>query len=343
MQKRTQEVYDSLSRPLKDLRISVTDQCNFRCSYCMPAEIFGPDFQFLKQDELLSFDEITRLARQFAKLGVEKIRITGGEPLLRKELHLLIAELKKIDGIKDIALTTNGVFLVKQAEKLKEAGLDRINVSLDAIEDRVFRKMNGRNVPTAPVLKGIDRAQEAGLDIKVNMVVKKGVNESQIIPMARHFKGSGVILRFIEFMDVGNTNGWNFQSVVTKKEIVEKIDEVFSLEPADANYFGEVADRFRYTDGDGEVGVISSVSDSFCSSCTRARLSADGKLFTCLFAQRGEDLRSVVRSQMEDAELFDYLISLWKDRDDRYSDERTEETVKAKQNGPKIEMSYIGG
>ncbi|TMW72071.1 GTP 3',8-cyclase MoaA [Alteribacter natronophilus] len=341
--KQEQQAYDALFRPLKDLRISVTDQCNFRCSYCMPAEIFGPDYQFMKEDELLSFDEIVRLAGQFARLGVEKIRITGGEPLLRKGLPDLIRSLKTIDGIKDVALTTNGVYLVRQAEALREAGLDRVNVSLDAIEDSVFRKMNGRNVPVKPVLKGIRRAQEAGLEVKVNMVVKKGANESQIVPMARYFKGSNVILRFIEFMDVGNTNGWKFDSVVSKKEIVDRIAEAFPVEPAGENYYGEVADRFVYSDGGGEIGVISSVSDSFCSSCTRARLSADGKLFTCLFAVKGEDIRARIRSGIDDRELYDMLADVWKNRHDRYSDERTEETVKERKNGRKIEMSYIGG
>ncbi|WP_088035970.1 GTP 3',8-cyclase MoaA [Evansella clarkii] len=347
------KIFDSLARPLKDLRISVTDQCNFRCSYCMPAEIFGPDFPFLKQTELLSFDEIVCLVRQFVKMGVEKLRITGGEPLLRKDLHLLIRELNKVEGIKDIALTTNGVFLPKQADKLRAAGLKRINVSLDAIEDEVFKKMNGRNVGTGPVLKGIAAAQKAGLGVKVNTVVKKGANESQIIPLASHFKGTGVVLRFIEFMDVGNTNGWNYESVVTKKEIVERISEVFPLEAADANYYGEVADRFEYKDGTGEVGVISSVSDSFCSSCTRARLSADGKLYTCLFASSGTDIRQLVRSGADDQEILANLVAVWEKRDDRYSDERQEEAVNGTETGAgastgrkqrrKIEMSYIGG
>ncbi|WP_026691697.1 GTP 3',8-cyclase MoaA [Alteribacter aurantiacus] len=336
-------VYDSLFRPLKDLRISVTDRCNFRCSYCMPKEIFGPDYPFLKKDELLSFDEIIRLVKQFAKLGVEKIRITGGEPLLRKDLHQLIERIREIEGIKDIALTTNGVFLVKQAKQLKQAGLDRINVSLDAIEDDVFKEMNGRGTPVSPVLKGIELAKSVGLPVKVNMVVKKGANESQIVPMARFFKGSDVIVRFIEFMDVGNTNGWNFDSVVSKKEIVDHIGQVYPLHSVEANYYGEVADRFRYEDGDGEIGVISSVSDSFCSSCTRARLSADGKLFTCLFAHKGTDLRSLIRETHDDEAIFSFLTDTWKQRHDRYSDERTSESVRKKQEGEKIEMSYIGG
>ena len=344
MSGQTKQIYDVLARPLKDLRISVTDQCNFRCSYCMPAEIFGPDFPFLKQPEMLSFDEIVKLVKQFAKMGVEKLRITGGEPLLRKDLHLLIQELNKIDGIKDIALTTNGVFLPKQAKKLKDAGLRRINVSLDAIEDEIFKKMNGRNVGIAPVLKGITAAEEAGLSVKINTVVKKGVNESQIIPLASYFKGTGVILRFIEFMDVGNTNGWNYESVVTKKEIAERVSSIFPLKSAEANYYGEVADRFEYLDGEGEFGVISSVSDSFCSSCTRARLSADGKLFTCLFAGRGSDVKDFIRQNVSDEEIYQKLVRIWEKRDDRYSDERQEnvgnETTTRTR---KIEMSYIGG
>lgn len=344
MSEQTKQIYDVLARPLKDLRISVTDQCNFRCSYCMPAEIFGPDFPFLKQTEMLSFEEITRLVNQFAKMGVEKLRITGGEPLLRKDLHLLIKELNKVDGIKDIALTTNGVFLPKQAKELKEAGLTRINVSLDAIEDEVFKNMNGRNVGIAPVLKGIAAAQDAGLSVKINTVVKKDVNESQIIPLATYFKSTGVILRFIEFMDVGNTNGWNLESVVTKKDIAKKISDVFPLKPIEANYYGEVADRFEYLDGDGEFGVISSVSDSFCSSCTRSRLSADGKLFTCLFAGKGRDVKEFIRkTKVSDEDIYQKLVSIWEKRDDRYSDERQENVGKTRPPKSKIEMSYIGG
>ncbi|RKL67690.1 GTP 3',8-cyclase MoaA [Salipaludibacillus neizhouensis] len=339
----TQEIiYDSLSRPLKDLRISVTDQCNFRCSYCMPAEIFDNNFPFLKRDQLLSFDEIIRITKMAAQMGVEKIRLTGGEPLLRKDLHLLVEQLNKIDGIKDIALTTNGVYLPKYAKKLKEAGLNRVNISLDAIDDEVFRKMNGRDVPTGPVLKGIESAQAVGFIVKINAVVKKGVNDSQVIPMAKHFKGSGVIVRFIEFMDVGSTNGWNDKHVVPKKDIIKWISEEFPLEPSDPNYFGEVASRYRYKDGTGEIGVISSVSDSFCGTCTRARLSADGKLYTCLFSQRGHGIRSLVRSEENDYVVLKALVDIWEKRSDRYSDERRADGTHPGTK-EKIEMSYIGG
>ncbi|MBU9712615.1 GTP 3',8-cyclase MoaA [Evansella tamaricis] len=334
-------VTDKLSRPIKDLRISVTDQCNFRCSYCMTAELFGPDFPFLQQKELLSFDEITQIVEQFAKLGVEKLRITGGEPLLRKGLANLIRELNRIHGIKDIALTTNGVFLPKQLQKLKESGLKRINVSLDAIDDHVFRRMNGRNISTEPVLKGIKEAMDAGLPVKINAVIKKGVNDSQIIPMAKYFKDTPVILRFIEFMDVGNTNGWSYQSVVTKKEIISEINRFFPLEPVNKNYQSEVADRYRYLDGGGEIGVISSVSDSFCGNCTRARLSADGKLFTCLFAQKGHDLKKLLRNEkLSPKQLLMELQNIWGKRSDRYSEERGKNPISI---ADKIEMSYIGG
>ncbi|MBM7552989.1 GTP 3',8-cyclase MoaA [Thalassobacillus pellis] len=336
----TQYIKDQYKRPMKDLRISVIDQCNFRCTYCMPAEIFGEDYRFLPFNELLSFDEIVRLAEIFAKLGTEKIRITGGEPLMRKNLDQLIARLYEIDGINDIAITTNGVFLVKQAKKLKAAGLDRVNLSLDAIEDEVFKEINGRNVNTKPVLKGIEAALDAGLKVKINMVVKKGMNDSQILPMARHFKGTGVILRFIEFMDVGNHNGWNMDTVISKQEIIDRIHAEMPLEPADHNYYGEVADRFRYLDGEGEIGVISSVTESFCSSCTRIRLSADGKLYTCLFATSGFDIKTHLRQHASDHELTLELIKLWSGRKDRYSDERAEGKPLKKE---KIEMSYIGG
>lgn len=340
MQQTISPVKDQFGRVLKDLRISVIDKCNFRCTYCMPKEIFGKDYVFLSEDELLSFDEIIRMAKMFAKLGVEKIRITGGEPLMRKDLDQLIAELTKIPEIKDIALTTNGVLLVKQAEKLKAAGLQRVNLSLDAIEDDVFKKINGKEVVTRPVLKGIEAAQKAGLQVKINMVAKKGMNESQILPMARHFKGKDIILRFIEFMDVGNHNGWDFKNVISKKDIVDIINEEMPLEPAEENYYGEVASRYRYKDGGGEIGVISSVTDSFCSTCTRIRLSADGKLYTCLFASEGFDVREKLRNDITDEQLEDELTGLWGGRTDRYSDERTEQKHR---NRKKIEMSYIGG
>ncbi|MFB1082851.1 GTP 3',8-cyclase MoaA [Jeotgalibacillus sp. JSM ZJ347] len=332
-------IKDFYQRPLHDIRISVTDQCNFRCGYCMPAEIFGPDFAFMPKEQYLTFDEIEKLVSAMSEMGVEKVRLTGGEPLLRKDLHELIAKLTKIEGIKDIALTTNAMMLPKFAGKLKAAGLQRVNISMDAIEEEVFKKMNGRNVSTKPVIKGIDAALDAGLEVKINMVVQKGVNDDQILPMARYFKERGVMLRFIEFMDVGSTNGWKMSSVVTKKEIIDLLNEEFEVEPADPNYYGEVADRYIYKGTDTEVGVISSVSDSFCSTCTRARLSADGKMYTCLFATEGHDLKEAVQTKNH-SELVEAVSSIWRVRKDRYSDERTEETAK---NRPKIEMSYIGG
>ena len=335
-----EKIRDSLGRPLQDLRISVIDRCNFRCTYCMPAEVFGPDYAFLKEEFLLTFDEIERLAKLFVDMGVKKIRLTGGEPLLRKNLPKLITQLAELDGLTDIGLTTNGIHLTKQAKALKEAGLHRVNVSLDAIEDDVFRKINGRNISTKPVLKGIAAAKEAGLDVKVNMVVKKGMNDSQIIPMASYFKEQGVPLRFIEFMDVGSTNGWNFEQVITKQDLIEKISKVYPIEPAEPHYFGEVAKRYRYAGSDVEVGFITSVSESFCSSCTRARISAEGKFYTCLFATKGTDLRTLLRTGISDSDLLAVVQDVWEYRTDRYSDERTEESAN---NRPKIEMSYIGG
>lgn len=335
-----QPIVDQLKRPLRDLRISLTDQCNFRCSYCMPKEIFGDDYAFLPERELLSFYEIETLTKSFVKLGVQKIRLTGGEPLVRKNVHELIERLNKIDGVEDIALTTNGVFLPKYAKQLKEAGLQRVNVSLDSIDDETFKGMNGRSVGIKPVLKGIEAAVDAGLHVKMNMVVQKGKNDSQILPMARFFKEKGITLRFIEFMDVGTTNGWNFDQVVSKKYIHDLIHEEMPLEPVDADYFGEVAKRYRYIGSEAEIGFISSVTESFCSSCTRARISADGKLYTCLFATGGHDLKELVRSGASDAEIDQALQSIWQARRDRYSDERTEETAKQRK---KIEMSYIGG
>ncbi|MDM5190398.1 GTP 3',8-cyclase MoaA [Bacillus sp. DX4.1] len=335
-----EKIRDSLQRPLQDLRISVIDRCNFRCTYCMPAEVFGPEYAFLQEEFLLTFDEIERLAKLFVSMGVKKIRLTGGEPLLRKDLTQLIERLVKIEGLTDIGLTTNGIHLTKQAKALKEAGLQRVNVSLDAIEDDVFRKINGRNISTKPVLKGIAAAKAAGLEVKVNMVVKKGMNDSQILPMAAYFKEQEISLRFIEFMDVGSTNGWNFEQVITKQELIEKIGRVYPIEPAEPHYFGEVAKRYRYVGSDVEVGFITSVSESFCSSCTRARLSADGKFYTCLFATKGTDLRTLLREDISDSDLLKIVQDVWRYRKDRYSDERTEETAK---NRPKIEMSYIGG
>ena len=333
-------VTDFFGRPLQDLRISVIDRCNFRCTYCMPAEIFGSDYAFLKDEFLLTFDEIERLAKLFVNIGVRKIRITGGEPLLRKDLTKLIARLVKIDGLIDIGLTTNAVHLTKQAKALKEAGLHRVNVSLDAIDDDIFKNINGRNINTKPVIKGIIAAKEAGLEVKVNMVVKKGMNDHQVLPMAAYFKEQGITLRFIEFMDVGSTNGWNFDQVVTKRELIEVIHKMDPLEPAEAHYFGEVAKRYRYVGTNVEVGFITSVSESFCVSCTRARISADGKFYTCLFATEGLDVRELLRGNLSDEELLSVIQDVWMNRKDRYSDERTEESAK---NRPKIEMSYIGG
>lgn len=333
-------VTDFFGRSLQDLRISVIDRCNFRCTYCMPAEVFGPDYAFLKDEFLLTFDEIERLAKLFVSIGVRKIRLTGGEPLLRKDLTKLIARLVKIDGLVDIGLTTNAIHLTKQAKALKEAGLHRVNVSLDAIDDDIFKDINGRNINTKPVIKGIMTAKEAGLDVKVNMVVKKGMNDHQVLPMAAYFKEQGITLRFIEFMDVGSTNGWNFDQVVTKRELIEMIHSVYPLEPAEAHYFGEVAKRYRYVGTNVEVGFITSVSESFCSSCTRARISADGKFYTCLFATEGLDIRELLRGNLSDDELISVIQDVWMNRKDRYSDERTEESAK---NRPKIEMSYIGG
>ncbi|MFL0491044.1 GTP 3',8-cyclase MoaA [Bacillus sp. AFS054943] len=335
-----EKVKDRFGRPLQDLRISVIDRCNFRCTYCMPAEVFGPDYAFLKDEFLLTFDEIERLAKLFVSIGVRKIRLTGGEPLLRKDVTKLIAHLVKIDGLTDIGLTTNAIHLTKQAKALKEAGLHRVNVSLDAIDDDIFRSINGRNVNTKPVMKGIMAAKEAGLEVKVNMVVKKGMNDHQVLPMAAYFKEQGITLRFIEFMDVGSTNGWNFDQVVTKRELIEMIHRVYPLEPAEAHYFGEVAKRYRYVGTNVEVGFITSVSESFCSSCTRARISADGKFYTCLFAAEGLDIRELLRNKFSDEELLHAIQDVWMNRKDRYSDERTEESAR---NRPKIEMSYIGG
>lgn len=331
---------DKFGRPLQDLRISVTDRCNFRCSYCMPREIFGKDYVFMPKDQLLNFEEIERLARVFVQLGVKKIRLTGGEPLLRRDLPELIGKLNAIDGLEDIGLTTNAVLLGKMAKDLKSAGLKRVNVSLDALNDEVFHSINDTAVPTKVVLKGIDKAIEAGLGVKVNMVVKKGMNDQEIVPMAKYFKDKGITLRYIEFMDVGQSNGWDFSQVITKKELHKELSKYFELSPVDPNYLGEVAKRYKYAGTDSEVGFITSVSESFCSTCTRARLSADGKFFTCLFAVEGLDLKEIIRSNVTDQDLIEAIVPTWEKRTDRYSDERTEETVK---NRKKIEMSYIGG
>ena len=331
---------DTLNRPLHDLRISVTDRCNFRCTYCMPKEIFGPGFQFLPRVEILTFEEIARLARLFVGLGVEKIRLTGGEPLVRNDVERLVAMLAGIEGLKDLTLTTNGSLLAAKARALREAGLRRVTVSLDSLDDEVFQAMNDAGFPVARVLVGIDAAEAAGLSpIKVNMVVKRGVNDHSILDMARFFRGSGRILRFIEYMDVGNTNGWRMDDVVPGAEIVRLIDAQWPLEPVEPQYAGEVASRYRYADGAGEIGVIASVTRPFCGACTRARLSAEGKLYTCLFSAFGHDLRALLREGESDAEIRGVLEGIWRIRDDRYSELRTSETV----NLPKVEMSHIGG
>lgn len=333
-------VKDQLNRPLRDLRISVIDRCNFRCQYCMPAEIFGPDFAFLPKSELLTYEEIERVAKLFIELGVEKIRLTGGEPLMRKDLPILVKMLNEIEGLKDIALTTNGVMLPKYAEELHAAGLQRVNISLDSLKDELFGEINGRNVGVGPVLKGIEAAKQAGLGVKINMVVKKGLNDSEILPMAEFCKKEGLELRYIEYMDVGSTNGWKMDDVITKKQIHDLISEHYELEPVDPEYFGEVAKKYRYKGTDVNVGFISSVSESFCSSCTRSRLSANGQIFTCLFNGNGHDIRDFMRAGASDDELRARVTDVWNHRIDRYSDERTAETAA---NRKKIEMSYIGG
>ncbi|HEX2989691.1 MAG TPA: GTP 3',8-cyclase MoaA [Anaerolineales bacterium] len=330
---------DTLNRPLRDLRISVTDRCNFRCIYCMPKEVFGSNYQFLGRDEILTFEEITRLVRLFVPFGVRKIRLTGGEPLVRKDLHLLVKMLSDIADL-DLTLTTNGSLLEKQARLLKEAGLDRVSVSLDSLDDAVFKAMNDVDFPVEKVIRGMDAAAEAGLaPVKVNMVVKRGLNEESILPMARFFREKGYILRFIEYMDVGHTNGWRMDDVVPAAEIIKRIGAEMPLEPADPNYTGEVAERWRYKDGSGEVGVIASVTQAFCRTCNRARISAAGQLYTCLFAVKGHDLRSLLRSGASDEEISHFIERIWNKRSDRYSELRTENTA----NLPKVEMSHIGG
>jgi len=330
---------DRLGRPLRDLRISVTDRCNFRCVYCMPKEVFGKDYAFLERRELLTFEEIARLARIFSGLGAEKVRLTGGEPLVRRNLEQLIELLAAIPGL-DLTLTTNGSFLARKARALKAAGLKRITVSLDALDDAVFRRLNDVDFPVAKVLEGIEAAAAAGLaPIKVNMVVKRGENDASILPMARHFRESGHILRFIEYMDVGHTNGWRMDDVVPAREIVERIGREWPLEPIDPNYPGEVAERWRYRDGRGEIGVIASVTQAFCRTCTRVRLSTEGQLYTCLFATSGHDLRALVRGGASDEDIRAAVSGIWARRADRYSEIRTSQTARLQ----KIEMSYIGG
>ncbi|PKO59029.1 MAG: GTP 3',8-cyclase MoaA [Betaproteobacteria bacterium HGW-Betaproteobacteria-19] len=330
---------DQRGRSVRDLRISVTDRCNFRCVYCMPRAVFDKDYPFLPRAQLLSFEEIFRVAKIFAARGVRKIRITGGEPLLRKDIERLIAMLATLDDV-ELTLTTNGVLLPKLARTLRDAGLHRVTVSLDALDDATFRRMNDADYPVERVLEGIAAAQAAGFEaIKVNMVVKRGSNDQDIVPMARHFRNSGHILRFIEFMDVGASNGWKMDEVLPSRDVIARIHEQFPLEAIDPNYEGEVAERWRYVDGAGEVGVISSVTQAFCSTCTRIRLSTEGKLYTCLFAQHGHDLRDLLRGDADDAHIAAAIAGVWAQRDDRYSEIRTAATA----GRPKIEMSYIGG
>jgi len=335
-------ITDTLNRPLRDLRISVMDQCNLRCTYCMPKEVFGADYPFLPPDQLLTFDEIERLVQIFSSIGVKKIRITGGEPLLRKDLPLLIQRINEIHGIEDVALTTNGILLGHYAKQLKEAGLKRINVSLDSLNVANYGRMNGRNFPVSRVLQSIEKAAAEGLQIKINMVVQRGVNDQDIVPLAKYCFEKGYTLRFIEFMDVGNTNGWNMEKVVPSKEILNKLQQVKPLEPVDPDYIGEVAKRYKYKNSDTEIGFISSITESFCSTCNRARISADGKLFTCLFATQGTDLVNMVRNEeLSTEDLTQFISDLWAKRKDRYSDQRVE--LSKQPSKKKIEMSYIGG
>jgi GTP 3',8-cyclase len=329
---------DTRGRAMRDLRISVTDRCNFRCVYCMPREVFDSSYRFLPHEAILSFEEIARLARVFVGLGVNKLRLTGGEPLVRRNLDRLVAMLAELDA--EVTLTTNGSLLAKQAAALKKAGLDRVTVSLDSLDDATFRKMNDADFPVAKVIEGIETAAAVGLGpVKINMVVKRGVNDQSIVDMAERWRGTGHIIRFIEYMDVGSTNGWRMDDVIPSAEVVRRISARWPLEPIDANYPGEVAERWRYVDGSGEIGVISSVTQAFCSSCTRMRLSTEGSLFTCLFAQSGHDLKGLLRSGASDEQLRNEIAAVWQHRADRYSEIRTAETAKNK----KVEMSYIGG
>ena len=331
-------VNDLLDRPVRDLRISVTDRCNFRCTYCMPKEVFGPDHQFLPRDQLLTFEELVSVTGKFVERGVNKVRITGGEPLLRRGIEELIAAIAAIDGVEDLTLTTNASLLARKAAGLAEAGLHRVTVSLDAMDDPTFQKMNDVGFPVATVLEAIAIASDQGLGpVKINCVVQRGVNEHAVLEMADHFRGTGHIVRFIEFMDVGNTNGWRLDDVVAASDMIEMINSAFPVEPVSPNYKGEVANRFRYIDGQGEVGVIASVTKPFCGSCTRARVSAEGMLYTCLFASAGTSLRDAIRTGVDVGEVID---EVWAKRDDRYSEVRSSQTSRI---GTPVEMSYIGG
>ncbi|MGB0372923.1 MAG: GTP 3',8-cyclase MoaA [Opitutales bacterium] len=332
---------DALKRPIHDLRISLIDRCNLRCTYCMPAEIFGPDFAFLPRKELLSFDEILLLVKAFARAGVSKIRLTGGEPLLRPKLPELIEKMRQISSIEDIALTTNAMLLKKHVASLRDAGLSRVNVSLDALDEGVFKEMSGGRGAVDRVLEGIQSAVDAGVPAKVNMVVERGVNETEILPMAAYFKERGITLRFIEFMDVGSTNDWNRDKVFSSKEILDTLQSRWHLEAVSPSYRGEVAKRWAYSDGSGEIGIISSISDPFCGDCSRARISADGKLYTCLFASLGYDFKNWIRSGESEDQIFSRVCKIWGARADRYSELRA--TGRTNESEPKVEMSYIGG
>ena len=336
-------VLDRFGRSMKDLRISVTDRCNFRCPYCMPAEIFGEAYEFLPREEILTFEEIARLVGLFAEFGINKARITGGEPLLRTELHQLIRQVAAIDGIEDVTLTTNGYLLAQQAEELQKAGLDRITVSLDSLDDEVFKQMNGRGFGSRRVLHAIQKASDVGLrPVKINAVVQRGVNDHTVVDLARHFKGTGHIVRFIEYMDVGNRNGWKLDQVVSAEEIIARIDAEMPLETLESNYSGEVAERYRYRDGEGEIGVIASVTRPFCGACTRLRLSTDGQIFTCLFASKGVSLRDPMREGATDGDMRELITRIWERRTDRYSEERAANTPGVV-TPRKIEMYQIGG
>lgn len=333
-------VLDTLGRPMRDLRVSVTDRCNFRCGYCMPREAFGPDHAFLPREEILTFEEIERVVRATVDLGIRKVRLTGGEPLVRRNLEALVAMLATVDGVEDLTLTTNASLLAGKAQALADAGLHRVTVSLDALDDATFMRMNDARVPVQRVLDGIAAAEAVGLGpVKLNAVIRRGINEHAVVDLAEHFRGTGTTVRFIEYMDVGHSNGWRMDDVVPAEEIVAAIDARWPLEAVDRDYRGEVARRYRYRDGAGEIGVISSVSQPFCGDCTRARLSADGRVFTCLFATAGHDVRTLVRSGADDAALADALRAIWTGRADRYSELRSLETVEL----PKVEMSFIGG
>jgi GTP 3',8-cyclase len=333
-------VLDSLGRPLRDLRISVTDRCNFRCVYCMPKAVFGSGYQFLSRSEVLTFEEIERVARVMVSLGVRKVRLTGGEPLVRRDLERLVASLAAIDGLDEVTMTTNGVLLPAKARSLADAGLRRVTISLDSLDDDVFAAMNDVGIGVARVLRGIDAAVSAGLaPVKVNAVVKRGVNDDGVVALAERFRGTGVIVRFIEYMDVGTTNGWQMRDVVPAQEIIDRIGAAWPLEPIGRDEPGEVATRWRYRDGAGEIGVISSVTQPFCSACTRARLSADGRLYTCLFGAAGHDIRALVRSTAGDDVLAHALAAIWQKRRDRYSQLRTAKTTPT----TRVEMSRIGG